>query len=192
MSLTLVSGPDAEPIALADAKRHLKVDVDDENDLIVSLIRAAREQVETYTGRRLIFQTWEDKRGFPRGPLVLPFSPVSAVSSITYLDTAGVSQTWSPALYRTFLPAGPQAARAWVEPAHGQSYPATYPVTDPVTVRVVCGYGASGASVPAGLIAAMKLLIGHWYQERSAVNIGNIVTPLPMGVESLVWSYRLF
>lgn len=193
MSLYLVTAPAVEPITLAEAKRHLKVEVDDDNDLIRGLSIAAREYAETFTGRKFITQTWDEKPcGFHWGPIVLPFAPVSSVTSITYLDQAGVSRTWSSALYRTLLPTGPQAQRGRIEPVYGESYPATYPVLEPVAIRFVCGYGASGASVPASIIAAMKLLIGHWYQERSAVNIGNIVTPIPLTVDSLLWPYRLF
>ena len=192
MSLYLVTAPSVEPITLAEAKRHLKVEVDDDNDLIRGLSLAAREHVETYTGRKLITQTWDQKLcGFPGGPIVLPFSPVSSVTSIAYLDQTGASQTWSSALYRTLLPVGPQAAKAWIEPVYGESYPSTYSVSEPVAIRFVCGYGASGASVPASITAAMKLLIGHWYSHREAAT-DNAMSPVPIAVDSLLWPYRLF
>ena len=67
-------------------------------------------------------------------------------------------------------------------------YPSTYPVPNAVTVRFVAGY----TSVPAGIKAAMKLLIGHWYKNREAVNVGNIVNVMPLAVESLLWSFKAF
>ncbi|KKY78708.1 phage protein [Enterobacter cloacae] len=40
--------------------------------------------------------------------------------------------------------------------------------------------------------AAMLLLIGHWYANREAVNIGNITTAVPLAVESLLQPYRIY
>ena len=54
MSLTLVSPPAAEPVTLAEAKSHLKLDTSDEDTLIASLITAARARAEWHTGRALV------------------------------------------------------------------------------------------------------------------------------------------
>ena len=40
--------------------------------------------------------------------------------------------------------------------------------------------------------AAMLLLIGHWYANREAVNIGNITTEIPFAVEALLQPYRIY
>lgn len=193
MSLFLVSAPAVEPITLAEVKRHLRVEVDDENDLIRGWMVAAREHVETYTGRALITQTWDWKLDrFPSSCFVLPLAPVTSITSISYLDTAGASQTWSAGDYLTDLPTGPKAMRGRITPDYGVSFPDTYSVMNAVTVRFVAGYGSTGVSVPFGITSAMKLLIGHWYEQRSAVNVGNIVTEIPITVDRLLWPYRLF
>lgn len=41
-----------------------------------------------------------------------------------------------------------------------------------------------------GIWAAMLLLIGHWYANREAVNVGNITSELPLGVEALLLRHR--
>lgn len=195
MALSLVTAPAVEPLTLDEAKRHLRVDVDDENELINTLLVAAREWIESYTHRKLITQTWDDKRdAFPCSDEVieLPFPPVSSVTSITYVDTSGTSQTWTSSLYTTDLPSGPQARRARIYPAYGEFYPSTRGQMNAVTVRFVCGYGSSGASVPSALIAAMKLLIGHWYVHRETVAVGTIAQQVPMGVAALAWPYKAF
>lgn len=40
--------------------------------------------------------------------------------------------------------------------------------------------------------AAMLLLIGHWYANREAVNIGNITTAVPFALEALLQPYRIY
>ncbi|EEW3262234.1 phage gp6-like head-tail connector protein [Escherichia coli] len=42
----------------------------------------------------------------------------------------------------------------------------------------------------SGIWAAMLLLIGHWYANREAVNVGNITSELPLGVEALLLRHR--
>ncbi len=52
------------------------------------------------------------------------------------------------------------------------------------------------ANDPDGLVIkddvklALMLLVGHWYENREPVNIGNIVSALPFGFESLLEPYR--
>lgn len=45
-------------------------------------------------------------------------------------------------------------------------------------------------TVPAGLKHALKLYTGHLYENRETVNIGNIVSEIPMGFFDLISPYR--
>ena len=58
--LERVSGPDIEPVTLAEAKRHLREyqDVTDNDADIEALIVGAREWAEDYTDRALVDQEW--------------------------------------------------------------------------------------------------------------------------------------
>jgi uncharacterized phiE125 gp8 family phage protein len=49
--------PASEPISIAEAKDHLRIDHDDEDDYIDGLIQMAREQVESDCARALMTQT---------------------------------------------------------------------------------------------------------------------------------------
>ena len=186
----LVTAPAAEPLTLAEAKLHLKLDVTADDDLITSLIVAARQHVETVTGRALVTQTWDIKYDeFPReldAPIMLPKPPIASVTSVKYLDAAGVEQTWSSANYITDLPSGAWAGFGRIRPGMSTAYPATYAVINAVTVRIVCGYGAA-AAVPDGLKAAMKILIGHWY-----VNRGDSDAEPPAAVVALLGGFRVW
>ena len=195
MSLFFVTAPTVEPVSLADAKLHVRVDTPDEDILIQSLIRAAREYVETATHRALLTQTWDLKLdGFPsaEGAICVPMPPVSSVTSITYTATDGTATTWSSSLYTTDLPTGPHAAPARITPAYGQYYPLTRDVMNAVTVRVVCGYGTTAATVPDSLRSAVKLLVGHWYASREAGQMGAMVTPMLLALDALIWPYKVF
>jgi uncharacterized phiE125 gp8 family phage protein len=196
MALSLVTAATDLPVTLAEVKAQCRVDasITDEDDLIDALRRAATEYVTTFTRRPCLLETWDDKRdGFPCADesIELPLAPVTAVTSVSYVDTNGDTQTWSTALYETDLPSQPQAARARIQPVYGGFYPSTRDVYNAVTVRFVAGY-ATVAAVPYGMKAAIKMLVAHWYLRREPVNIGNIVSPIPLTIESLLWPYRSF
>lgn len=207
MSLTLVTGPATEPLTLSDAKLHLRVDAPDEDALIDILIRAARETVESYTHRALITQTWDYKLdGFPlgwstidfdtrhvdSGAIWLPNPPLVSVTSVSYVDSNGTTQTWASSNYTVDNPQGPHARMGRIVPAWSIYYPVTRSVPNAVTVRYVAGYGNASA-VPSSIKAAMKLLIGNWWLNREA---GQIVRGsadvLPFGLEMLLWPYKAF
>lgn len=193
MALSLVTAPSVEPITTSVAKLHLRVDHSTDDALIDTLCAAARDYVETATRRKMITQTYDLKLdGFPSHdqPIWLPFPPVSSVTSVSYVDTNGDTQTWSSSYYTTDLPAGPHARMGRIVPAYNYDYPQTREVINAVTVRFVVGYGAAGSSVPGALLAAMKLLIGHWYEHRESVVVGSIAQQVPQAVESLVWQFR--
>lgn len=207
MALSLVTAPATEPVTLAEAKLHLRVDVNDDDDLITALIVAAREHVETFTHRALITQTWDlqlDK--FPsldwsaplvgdsvsRGPLWIPKPPLASVTSVTYVDTTGTTQTWSASAYTVDAPAGPHARMGRIVPAFAQFYPVTRTQPNAVTVRFVAGYGAASA-VPASIKAAIKILVATWFDPgRQAVNLGSRLEVIPCTLDALLWPFKAF
>jgi uncharacterized phiE125 gp8 family phage protein len=168
-----------------------------EDPYLIALRQSAREYVESFCRRALLTQTWDCKLdAFPSDgcAIELPLTPVSSVTSITYVDTNGDSQTWSSSLYQTDLPSGPKASRARIIPAYAQYYPQTRTQMNAVTVRFVAGYGAAASSVPASLKSGMKLLIAHWNENRESVvvGVGIGVIPVPQTIDALLWPYRAY
>ena len=193
MALHLVTAPASEPITTSVAKVHLRVDHSVDDTLIDALCAAAREYVETGTRRKCITQTWDLKLDrFPGGDTIwLPFPPVTSVTSISYLDTNGDSQVLATTVYDTSFPSGPKADCARISLAYQQTWPQTYDAINAVTIRFVCGY-ASASAVPGGLVAAMKLLLGHWYANRESVVVGGGANSqaVPQGADALIWQYK--
>ena len=102
-ALRLKTSPAKEPVSLAEAKLHLKIEATDtgEDSLIKRLIVVARRRAEVSTGRALVTQTWTlALDGFPGGVIEVPRPPLSSVTSITYIDPEGATQTVAADRYR--------------------------------------------------------------------------------------------
>lgn len=186
----LATAPAAEPVTLEEAKLHLRVDHDDEDDYIAGLVTAAREMVERLTGRQLVAATWDFVYArFPCGgwgELYLPAAPVQSVTSVSYVDGDGDAQTVDADAWELSAASEP----AIIRPAVGYTWPATADTLEAVTVRAVCGYGDAD-DVPQSLRRAVLLIVGHWYTNREAVVVGTIATSLPAGLEWILQPFTL-
>ncbi|HYE49584.1 MAG TPA: head-tail connector protein [Azospirillaceae bacterium] len=178
---TITGAVEAEPITTAEAKAHLRVDGAAEDSLIAGLVAAARAHAEAYCGARLATQTVAMKCDGFADLGRLPEAPVQSVASVTYVDTSGDTQTLATSVYE-LRSDGLEAALVL---KYGQAWPATR-MGSRITVTAVVGY----ATLPKDIRHALLLLIGHWYVAREAVNIGNIVNELPLGVAALLCNHR--
>lgn len=163
--LSQSAAPAAEPITLAEARLHMRIQTDytAEDSLIEdALIPAARQYCETVTGRQFITATWVMK--MDEFPLViwLPRPPAITVTSITYLDTAGDSQTVTAANYTLDT----YALKGRITEAYGEVWPSTQSVANAVTVTYTAGYGAAATAVPETLKAAVLMVVADLYEHR--------------------------
>lgn len=187
MALTIVNAPGSEPLTLTETKSHLRVTTTDEDALITALITAARESAENYTNRAFITQTFDlTLDSFPPS-IVVPKAPLQSVTSVTYLDTDGVSQTLSTTEYTVDTKSEPGRI---VESYTGE-WPDTREEINAVTVRFVAGYGLA-AAVPQAIKQGMLLHIGHMYANRENVLVGVPAQVLPMSCEYLYQPYRVY
>lgn len=172
MGYVVSVAPSSEPLLLAEAKAHLRVDHSDEDDLITALIVAARIAIENYLDQKLITQTIiEYFDAFPTTVIPLTFWPVASITSIQYLDSDGTEQTWGSANYTTDIYGQFGEGPARITPAYSVSYPSTRDVVNSVYVTYVAGYGAA-AAVPALIKSAMYLLITDLYDGRGERSTG--------------------
>ena len=181
---TRTVAPAAEPVSVIEAKEHLRVDIGDDDTLIEALITAAREYVEQGSRRALVTQTWRlNLDQFPAGPEIeLPRPPLQSVTSVTYRDSDGTTNTLSSSIYEVDTDSTPGRIRL----AYGEDWPSdTLAETNPVRITFVAGYGDAD-DVPRRWKQAILLLVGHWYENREATISGTIPRSIPFAVESLI------
>jgi len=181
MSLTLVTGPETEPLTIEEAKSQLRLDFDEDDALVQRLVRAARMWVEGQTHRALMEQTWDQKMPCFPGLIRFEKNPVMSVSSITYDEGSSPNPTLAASQYTVVT----RNYNSYVAPAYGVSWPSTLAVPEAVTVRFVAGY----TEVPEPLTHAVAMLVAHWYENREITTHGS-VSEVPMAVEALISPYR--
>lgn len=186
MSLKVITGPSAEPVALTEAKVHLRVDGTDEDALITSLIVAARQGAEHMTGRALMPQALELALDCFPGVIKLPRPPFVSITSIKYIDEAGVEQTLAAEDYQ--IDSHSEPARVLLP--YGGSWPLVRWQANAVLIRYEAGY-ADAAAVPDEIKSWMLLRIGMLYANRESVATGVSVASIPY-VDRLLDAYRTY
>lgn len=190
-----------EPITLAEAKLHLRVDDDGgsppshpDDTLITAQIRAAREWCEGYLGLSLATQTLEVGRSgyvdrWSGSGIMLPYGPVISISSVMYRDSDGVDQTVPPSDYVIDTFSAPYATSVL-------DLPSAYTLPNAVKVQYVAGYSLPGASpqdtspLPWSLRAMILVVLGHLYENREETTELKLME-LPLGAKALGDRYRV-
>ena len=188
LALTLKTPPSTEPVSLKEAKNHCRVDDDITNDdsLIRSFIKAARQKAETYTRRQLITATYElHLDAFPH-TISPPRPPLIDVTSIKYWDADGAEQTVHSDDYQVDV----ASTVGRIRPNKDKSWPSTYGEMGDVVVEYVAGYG-NRDQVPDQIKSAILLIVGHLYEHRETVIVGTGAVPLPHGANDLLYPYRI-
>lgn len=187
MKYKVITAVATEPVTRTEAKVHLRVDSTADDTLIDGLITAAREFAEHYTNRALAEQTLEMALDcFPDDEddtIKLSRPPVTSITSIKYTDTAGTEQTIANTAYALSAYGDSRT----VAPTFGNYWPSTQDIPDAVRIRYVCGVTA-----PKAAKSAILLLIGHLYENRETVNIGNIASELPLSTRSLLDTVKVY
>lgn len=194
-SITRATQPTLEPVTLAEAKQHLRVDSHDDDAYIAGLIRASREWVEEYLDRTLVLTQWTvrldrfppdstEEVELPRPPMAT--AGTATAISVTYTLEAGTTAAYSTSLFRVDRDSTPGA----IKPLYGQTWPPHRQDDNSIAVTYWAGYGPNASDVPAAIRHAMLMLIGFWYENRSTVLVGSISKQLEFAVESLLSSQK--
>jgi uncharacterized phiE125 gp8 family phage protein len=180
MTLISTDPPLAEPVTLAELKAHLRIDADDENDLLESLVRVARAHLEAVTGVALISQGYRlALDDWPsEGVIQLLRTPVQTIDAILLYDADGVEQTLD--LSGLLLDGSAHPARLAMRqrPRPGQAI-------NGIEIEFTAGFG-SGAEVPPELKRAVLIHAAYLHEFRGAVTPDMQPAAIPPGYDRLI------
>jgi uncharacterized phiE125 gp8 family phage protein len=184
MKRVLITAPAIEPISVAELRDQSRITGNDEDGHLAALITKARTYVEEKEWRAHITQTWDFYFDSFAPRLCLSKPPNQSITTVTYVDTNGDTQTVDSGVYEL----GEEDGLGFVRLAFNQDWPSDARIhPDTVIARVVCGYGGV-SSVPATTKHAISMLAAHWYDHREPVIVGerSYVNPIPYAIEALM------
>lgn len=186
-SLKRTAAPAVLPVSVRDAMDQARVDDTTNARRIYALMRAATGMAEGRLRKSLITQTWQQRiDNWPNfdgdygygdwrhndmweyvrynryRELVLFRPPVQSVTSITYIDPAGVTQTLASDKY--ILDSDSEPAR--IAPQLGFVWPAIKMLPFSIKITYKAGYGDTAASVPDTIKQWILLAVAAMYQFR--------------------------
>lgn len=202
MSWIEATTPTTYPMTLDTARQHLNLSTTHDDEYLNTLIDAATHYVEKRTNTRLLTRRielrmdgFEDERYLEsstydsRNNIRLPLHPASSTNAsyptVQYVDTSGTTVTLGTSVWRITTNEPRQ-----ITLEHNESWPAVRVQQENVLVTYEAGYGTTQTSVPANVLHALKLLVGHWYRNREAVEVGTASAKIEFAVDSLLEDER--
>jgi uncharacterized phiE125 gp8 family phage protein len=143
-----------EPFDSEEALTHLREGDGQHAGEVMRLVAVAREYCERQTNRTLLVSRTRVLKldGWPCDGFAFPWPPLKSITSITYYDEDGVSQTLSAGNYHVELSTDGKGKLYWDDDA---DLPSLDVRPDAVTITFVCGY-EDKASIPRPAVHAIK------------------------------------
>lgn len=188
MALVLTSGPALEPVTVAEAKAHLRIDGTSEDTLIASLVLTSRLHVEAALGLALITQSW--RMLMDRWPLhrdiELPLRPLQSIDAVRVWPETGAAVVIDEDDYLADAASAPprlvRTGVVWCQPGRA---------ANGIEIDFTAGYGDAASDVPEPIRQAVLLLVAHWYERRDPIEVGAPQTTVPRPVSQLLEPYRV-
>lgn len=182
-ALVLSVAPIELPITVDEVKAHLRITTTDDDDYLDALIAAATTQAESEINGAIAYQKWYLKLDCFRDIIYLPKPPCLSVTSITYDDSDGNSQTLASTVYDVDT----DSTRARITIADGQSWPSVDNSTNVIQILFICGY-ATAAEVPQAIKHAILMIVGSLYENREDTTFGS-PSIVPLASKNLLSIY---
>ena len=182
--------PTQEPVTAAEARYQCGISADAGyyDPLLQRLIITAREMVERDSGLVCYTGTFTSKRtdwGYGDYFELPDVRPITAVTSITYVDTSGTTTAWSSSSYVVST----AALMPYVRLAYGEVWPTLRGDAEGITITFTAGY-ASVAAIPQRVKQAVLLLVNCWFVNRDTISLGTISPDIALTYDSLIESLR--
>jgi uncharacterized phiE125 gp8 family phage protein len=176
--------PHFEPVSIADMKGFLRIDHDEDDELIHMLIVAARVMIEAKTRRFLIEQMWRlSIDSWPsNGIIPIPIGPVLSLADAWVLDAKGVLIPIPKTSFSVDTLSNPGRliqVDSVIDPV---------PRREGIVLDLHVGYGTTREEIPIPLRHAIRMLVAHWYENRG--DGPNPSTDLPSGVAALIAPFK--
>ncbi|KKM94528.1 hypothetical protein LCGC14_1197390 [marine sediment metagenome] len=171
-------------ITTAQAKEHLRITHSDDDTYIAAITLAASEWCEEYQNRVYVQREVIDY--YDRFPTIIRprKSPLISVDDIYYYNTSGVLTLLAATVYDV----GTYKEPGRIALAYNQSWPSIRNMINAVVVTYQAGWVAR-ANIPEEIKHAVKLMVGHLYENREAASQVTI-NSIPLGVKSLLGMKR--
>lgn len=155
------SAPTEELLTKEEAKRHLRLLSNEWDDEIATLIAAARDDCERFTGRTFrtaVSRTYKTDQWWT-DPFDMPWPPLIGVTSITYYDEDNVQQTYASSNYYVELSTNSKGRLVWQPDI---TLPNLYDRPDAITLTITTGYASLSAVPPVAVQAIKTKLTELW------------------------------
>ena len=158
------------PVKLDDVKAYSVITGNEDDSLLQNLIFEATQFLENRFRCAVMSQTWQqlqdgfyDPRYWIGSAIQISRPPFGTVTSITYLDTNGDTQTLAASQYRVAT----EGIYARVTQAKNVTWPTTFEVIQDVTITHTCGYASQG-DVPYSIRQSIKDFVDQKYNHRGS------------------------
>lgn len=187
-SLKVTSAPASEPLTVSQAKRHMRIDWNDDDEYIADLISAAREWVESHTSRALITQSLQGVWTLPKSPesqlrgLYAPLGmeltcwlPRTPLQSVTTVEIEKDLDVWQTLNLTTdyVVDADNDPQRVWLRASAISYWAPTGALINflgvyapRIRISYTAGYGATYRAVPFAFRRALLNVVAHLYENR--------------------------
>jgi len=175
------------PLTLDEYKQHARIDGSDFDTDVLAKMADVLDFCEAATGRQFVSATWEFAfHRFPPGgrPQMLPKGQLTAVTQIVYTATDGTVTTIDSATIATDFKVATRQEPGAIAPVFGTVWPDERRELEAVVYTCTCGWSADG--VDARVLALLKLVFGHFWENREATISGTVARELPRGVGDLI------
>jgi len=203
-ALRVLTPPSTEPVEVALARQHCRIDQDYDDNLLEMYITVARLAVEQWLNRALFTQKLQLNVTWAPPPTATPLVPQSLIVfplnwpplvkkpiELPLAPTQSVDQImWGSVDDMTLADPDDSTPNLLVEPAYVAVKPQLLPriPQQSMSINYTSGYDDSDASkIPMPILLAILQLVAFYYEQR-----GDVSADMPDSVKRLLWPYRLW